>query len=396
MATLYNPSIVRNNLIINLDAANSRSYDSRENLLTYSTDLSWNTNNTPTKTLNAAPAPDLSNTAIKLDLDAGYEGYYTTALTLTAGATYNFSIYVKYLSGKNILFFGCDTGNLATVNINMQTGVATARVGSPTNIVSTNVGDGWYRVSFCLIPPTTGSYAYVIYSEDATAVSCLVWNPQVEKSATANTAVSTTTTSVTRSTSVKDLSINSNNATLTNGPTYNSSNNGVFVFDGTDDYINGIHNAQLDITGDLTIECWFKITNTRSDWVRIFGKGDSINRTYGLWYNTGTNAFLYQRYGASGSAGLIYTGEIINLNKWYHLVGTSIGSNHSLYLNGVLVSTGTGLGPFYSSTSTYKVGYGEIHVYHLGEVGNCKIYNTGLSSTEVFKNYNAIKGRYGL
>ena len=33
-----------------------------------------------------------------------------------------------------------------------------------------------------------------------------------------------------------DLSGNANNGTLTNGPTFNGSNGGVIVFDGTDDY----------------------------------------------------------------------------------------------------------------------------------------------------------------
>ena len=35
-----------------------------------------------------------------------------------------------------------------------------------------------------------------------------------------------------------DLSGNSNNGTLTNGPTFNSGNGGSIVFDGTNDYIN--------------------------------------------------------------------------------------------------------------------------------------------------------------
>lgn len=191
-----------------------------------------------------------------------------------------------------------------------------------------------------------------------------------------------------------DLSGNGNDGTLLNGTTYSNNNGGVFTFDGVNDYINGVHNTQLDITGDITIECWFNVTNTRSDWVRVFGKGDSTNRTVGLWYNYSTSLFLYQRWGSTNMAAL-YNSEV-SLDTWYHMAGTSSGNSHILYLNSIPVATSSLGTTFFSSTDPYKVGYGNISSYHIGEVSNCRIYDRPLSEAEIQQNFNALRGRYGI
>ena len=195
-------------------------------------------------------------------------------------------------------------------------------------------------------------------------------------------------------TSWVDISGKDNNGTLTNGPTFSSDNGGCIVFDGTNDRVDGVHNSELNLTQDLTVECWFRRTGSRSDWVRVFGKGGSTNRTYGLWYHDASNYFLYQRYGSGQFSALL--SESVVLNAWYHMVGTSSGSTHTLYVNGVVKNTTTSSGTFHSSSDPYKIGYGNIHQNHVGNVSNCRIYNRGLSEAEVIQNYNAHKGRFGL
>ena len=53
-----------------------------------------------------------------------------------------------------------------------------------------------------------------------------------------------------------DLSGNSNNGTLTNGPTFDSGNKGSIVFDGIDDSISVGHTALLNPTLNMTISVW--------------------------------------------------------------------------------------------------------------------------------------------
>ena len=181
-------------------------------------------------------------------------------------------------------------------------------------------------------------------------------------------------------------------ATLVNGIGFSSSNSGTFILDGSNDYIDG-NTTSFDLTGDLSAEVWFNLSATAADWVRVIGKGDGGGRSFGFWYNTGSSVFLYQRYGASGNVGSLY-GTSIQLNTWYHVIVTSSGSTHKLYLNGLDVQTQTGAGPFNSSNSTLKLGYGEVHTYHNGRIGLYRIYNRALTAQEVLQNYNATKKRY--
>jgi hypothetical protein len=183
-------------------------------------------------------------------------------------------------------------------------------------------------------------------------------------------------------------------ATLVNGVGFNSSNSGSFVFDGTNDHFNGDITSN-NLTGDLSAEVWFNLSATAGDWVRVIGKGDSGNRTFGFWYNTNDSVFLYQRVGASSTVSGVYSIPI-QINTWYHVVVTSSGSAHKLYINGVDVQTQTGSGPFYSSSSPLKIGYGEIHTYHNGRIGLYKVYNRAITALEILQNYNATKKRYGL
>jgi hypothetical protein len=191
-----------------------------------------------------------------------------------------------------------------------------------------------------------------------------------------------------------DVSGNNNNGTLTNGPTYGTNNNGVINFDGSNDMIVGVHNDQLNITGSISIECLFTVASSRSDWVRVFGKGDSTNRTVGLWYNTISSNFLYQRYGTTNMDCLL--SRTVSFNTWFHMVGTSNNNSHALYLNGIPVVTSSLGTTFRSSTDPYRIGYGNIHTYHIGNFACGRIYNRGLTAAEVQQNYNALRGRYGI
>ena len=200
-----------------------------------------------------------------------------------------------------------------------------------------------------------------------------------------------------------DLTGNGNNGTLTNGPTFNSANGGSISFDGTNDYIDCGSNSILKLTGDITIECWINIASDPGDWVRICGIGSSdggtSNRVYSLWYN-GTNAsvtrnLLWQRY--TPLVQVYATSTILALNNWYHVVATTTGSSHVLYLNSVSIGTTTQSGPWTTNTvDNVTIGYAGFHAYHNGRISNVKIYNRGLTATEILQTYNATKSRFGL
>ena len=383
MSLQHSASIVKNGLICYLDPANLRSFESRENIFNNTNTLGWVPNVSPVKTLNAGYAPDDTNTAIQLDLDQGAEGYYTCP-TLTGGQTYTWSIYVKYISGANTIYFGSDTGSLAAVNINTQTGVATSRFGSPTNITSTSVGNGWYRISFSATPPTTGVWCGVVYGPDTNPLSCLIWGVQLEKSSSVNSyIVNTGSPAITRSTTLIDLSGNSNNGTLVNGATYNSSAGGTVYLNGSNQYIDVPINLS---TGTYTIMGAAKYYTLGGG--RTFSAKNN-NWLMGHWNGSTEN------YYAEGWVTLAGSGT--NDTSWriYTATGDSSADSWKFYVNGIL-NTGPNSngsnGPNGFAIGSYQ-GNSE---FSNSLIGAFLIYNRVLSDAEISQNHGALKGRYSI
>lgn len=192
-----------------------------------------------------------------------------------------------------------------------------------------------------------------------------------------------------------DVSGNGNTNTLTNGPTYSATNGGSFLFDGVNDYDIGTNTSSL-YTGDMTAEAWIKLNATPSDWVRIVGTGGNggNNRTFGLWYGV-ERRLLWQRYGGSDPA--IYpTTPTLDVGSWYHVVVTTSGSSHVLYLNGSSIGTATAAGPWAASNENITIGYAGFHTYTNSNISIVRLYTTGLSEAQVLQNFNATRGRYGI
>lgn len=181
-----------------------------------------------------------------------------------------------------------------------------------------------------------------------------------------------------------------------------------FLFDGIGDYFEqfegfGVANSDTttNIGGDVTAETWFKISALpASGYVRLFGRGQT-NRLYALWYSPTT--FLYQRIQSGVSTMNCEYTSTPELNKWYHMMGTSSGtSDHKLYLNGIQVQTdATSVSvPTVAGNVKYRIGvfggFGSGSNYHNGYIANVKLYNRALSAEEVLQNFNAHRGRFGI
>jgi hypothetical protein len=225
-----------------------------------------------------------------------------------------------------------------------------------------------------------------------------------------------TTSYPTTGTTWYDLSGNSNNGTLTNGPTFNSANSGSIVLDGTNDYINVSRNINLE-PNSVTMQCVFYINNMNSgNYPGIISKGywDSqtspkdiegysmhIRPNYNLWVdfnNNGTRKILQE--GQSGEG--INVG--ITQNSLNFITVTIGPTGATIYNKGI---------KYYSDNTNYTIVYtgdnGGIVPANLwigwmqyqggtlnGNIYNAIIYNRALSDTEILQNYNAQKGRFGL
>jgi hypothetical protein len=199
-----------------------------------------------------------------------------------------------------------------------------------------------------------------------------------------------------------DISGNSNNATFVDSPTYLSVPQPYFNFDGVNDYMRIVRSSSMSPTSGLTQEVWFNYPSVPTTAIFIgLQYGASTNNTYALFKDAN---LIYGGVNTSGSFNAIGTGTT-NLvgNRWYHFVHTYDGSTQKLYLNGVLMTTGSQSGIIQYDVNNTRVligaddnsGYNSGASYpHPGKMGQVRIYNRGLSAAEVLKNYNAQRKRY--
>jgi hypothetical protein len=193
-----------------------------------------------------------------------------------------------------------------------------------------------------------------------------------------------------------DLSSSGNNGTLTNGPTYSSSNGGSIVFDGSNDIVSSF-STQISGTGSKTISSWIKlnttsragIAGTRS--LAEWGWGFTANRS-----GVGTLDF-YDTQGSSLSAA-----AGLGTNIWYHVTVTFDDSRIvTLYVNGSQVAiSSTPFAALNASTFNGVIGNEDEYTnpfYHpfRGNIAQVAIYNRALTAAEVLQNYNALSPRFG-
>lgn len=209
-------------------------------------------------------------------------------------------------------------------------------------------------------------------------------------------------------TSWRDLTTNGNNCTLTNGPTFNSSNGGSIVFDGTDDYIGGptlATNSPLSFTnGNFTLEHWIRITSYEpSEYYgltnMIMSKGPASTYNYATQVTNSTTLSFIHRDNSEGLIFLNFTVPTIT-NNITQIVFSVTLTQVSLYLNGILIETKSLTGnPITPYTNDVLLIGGLYDVSNTNFIGNMylhRIYNRALTADEISQNYNATKSRFGL
>ena len=196
-----------------------------------------------------------------------------------------------------------------------------------------------------------------------------------------------------------DLTVNTNDGTLTNGVTYNSVDGGVMVFDGVNDYV-GFPTTNLSASGNITIDTFLKLDGPQVayadifDYNTVFGGGFIVQQNADA--GVGSNNF-YLGWWNGSSFDFSYF-QVPLTNTYFHLVITKNGGSVITYINGVSSFTGSGSSYLDGTGRTFKIGDNDdIYSRPLkGTIGEFRIYSKALSPAEVLQNYNAQKSRYGL
>ncbi len=189
-----------------------------------------------------------------------------------------------------------------------------------------------------------------------------------------------------------DLSGNSRDGTLTNGPTYSATNGGSIVFDGTNDYV--------QCTGSLTVTAATFVT-----WIRRNGNQGQYD---GILFSRGTNTtgMNFQASNQLGyhwnDAGNTYnwqSGLTIPDATWCMIAVSVTSTSATAYLcqtGGTTTATNT-VNHSSSLLNDIKLAVDDAAArYFNGNIAIALLYNIALSAGQVSTNFEADRGRFGV
>jgi hypothetical protein len=223
--------------------------------------------------------------------------------------------------------------------------------------------------------------------------------------------------------------LDSNNGTLTNGPTFSSDNGGCIVFDGINDGC--ISDCPIDMRNDFSLSLFYYFDEYESNSADELGSvvgtnrpgGPNINRqqyllaTKRYWIgNSELNNGIWIGWGGSNTdndsanmlisfqANSVTTNHIhrevtSTVYDWAQLCVTKNSSEIKIYRNGeyfnnIIIN-------FTINTDSYlsgqlAIGGGSFGNYSKSKISIVNAYNRELTASEVLQNYNAQKSRFGL
>mgnify|MGYP001162342430 CR=1 FL=1 len=185
------------------------------------------------------------------------------------------------------------------------------------------------------------------------------------------------------------------------GATHSDGADGAFTFDGSDDNIDfGTNLGKLPENG-YSVCAWIYPDSGMSD-KPIVGTAHSANSDDVGFHMRVRSNYKIRLITLCGGYDYRDTSSAISTSSWNHVCGTYNASSRTtnMYLNGSSNqgsnSNNGSIGTF-NNTRTIKVGGtgGSSNVWD-GKIAIVQLYNRVLSATEVSKNFNAQRGRFGV
>ena len=195
-----------------------------------------------------------------------------------------------------------------------------------------------------------------------------------------------------------DLSGNNNTGTLVSSPTYNTSNGGTLVFNGSSQNINITDSTSLRVTDTFTISAWVYAVDLSGRY-GIFST--RYNNTAGSWQlEIGTANGGTGRVAVTGVGTWIWESvdSVVTSTTWYHICfvkpnNATVGG--SMYINGtLLIPLQTTAYTIINNSDIKTIGNGTSNgQFFPGGIANVTLYNRALTADEVAQNFNALQAR---
>jgi hypothetical protein len=396
MSTVNNgPQIVRSGLILNLDAGNKKSYSTNRfqslgsGLITEN--VTFPINGTGTFQRVAAGTVIGGYTVRPNDVVYSYTlgvngcHYHGNSAPVIAGSYATFSFDYLVTGATNYP----STDYLANFE-----GVANGSIG-----IANTLQNVWQRRSFTVGPiSTSGNLNMYLYpgacgaTRLADAGTIYYRNPKVELT---NIDTGNNTFSATSNIGLwYDLSGNTNNGTLTNGPTSNVSNKGNILFD--TNYIALPTSGLAFGTGTFTIEAWVNLSSSTTNNIIYCSQSSNVSGFIGLVYASGTG-FQLTDFNGSTRVTTTNTASLL-IGNWYHVVGIRNASNQYVVYINTVASTTNNSSTLSLATADPRIGINPATNTEkwVGKIAMFRMYNRALSQTEISQNYEAAKTKFGL
>ena len=412
--------VIDNNLLLNYDFGNKATYDPAENLIESSEDFSnsqWTSGGTEGKCDvidtdilspfgtrgvqlldDTSTAGDGQGTDARISITPSNTRDYCVSVYAKKGTAEKFDLYLFYVDVSVVgyrLTYVWDDDFLSVAGAEGANGVA-------PDYGYENVGNGWYRFWLSAADQSLNTKLqmrlYPGSRDTGLAGSTYFWGAQAEEGSTPGRYVKTYGTDIVGINSpntVNNLS-SANFSGIITGARFNSG--GWFEFDGTNEEIitsDNINQANLP----LTYECWVRTANgySPSGYVSLMSTYDPNPEGFWILLNP-TNAYV-----TAGNDGSTFhvSSTSVNDGEWHHVVATLDIPNVRIYVDGVDVG-GLNNAPNNIIPSTRFVRIGSMSIngssdrFLDGDIGEARIYNRALSSTEVSQNYNATRAKYGV
>ena len=189
-----------------------------------------------------------------------------------------------------------------------------------------------------------------------------------------------------------DLSVNSRNGTLTNGPTYSATNGGSIVFDGSNDYVQCL--GSLTVTA-ATFVTWIKRNGSQGQYDGIlFSRGTN---TTGMNFQTSNQ--LGYHWNDAGNTYNWQSGLTIPDATWCMIAVSVTSTAATAYLcqtGGTTTATNT-VNHASSLLNDIKIAQDDAGSrYFNGNIAIAQLYNIALSAGQVSTNFEADRARFGV
>ena len=198
------------------------------------------------------------------------------------------------------------------------------------------------------------------------------------------------------------------NGTLSNSPTWQPSGgklNGALSFTATSDQQVIVPRNSAHEVSAVTMSVWIKRNGAQQQWAGVLqkdwnGNGSPTYFSYGLMFNDNSDSQIAFSVGYSGGQYSIVSGaSAIPNNVWKHVVASYDRTRSSqqlrLYIDGVLVATGTGTAAIdYGIYEDGSLTIGGTHneygpEAYTGLIDEARVYGRQLSDAEVLALYNS-------